>query len=99
MTSNGPPTPKGVRGPTPPLVSMVSEEEWEMEIPTTGSPSGGWGVGSMTPPTQGGEMVPAPDDTHRFFSHQILWGAGGAHSEGRRTMSPPLLNKRRQIIP
>ena len=61
MTSNGPPTPKGVGGPPPPLVSRGSEEEWEMEIPTAGSPSGGEGGGSMTPHTQGGGMVPAPD--------------------------------------
>jgi len=32
MTSNGPPTPKGVGGPSPPLVSRGSEEGWEMEI-------------------------------------------------------------------
>jgi len=61
MTSNGPPTPKGVGGPTPPLVSRGSEEEWEMDIPTAGSPSGGVGGGSMTPRTQGEGMVPAPD--------------------------------------
>jgi len=38
MPSNGFPTPKGVGGPTPPLVSRGSEEEWEMKIPTGGSP-------------------------------------------------------------
>jgi len=61
MTSNGPPTPKGVGGPTPPLVSRGSEEEWEMEKPTAGSPSGGGGRGSMTPPTPEEGMAPAPE--------------------------------------
>jgi len=61
MTPNGPPTPKGVGGPPPPLVSRGGEEGWEMEIPTAGSPSGRGGWGSTTPPTQGGGMVPAPE--------------------------------------
>ena len=42
MPSNGPPTPKGVKGfggPTPPLVSRGSEEEFVMKLPTGGSPS------------------------------------------------------------
>jgi len=39
MPSNGPPTPKGVGGPTPPLVSRGSEEEWKMKIPTGGPPT------------------------------------------------------------
>jgi len=59
MTSNGPPTPKGVAGPPPPLVSRGSEEGWEMEIPTAGSPSRGGGRGPTTPPTQGRGMAPA----------------------------------------
>ena len=54
MTSNGPPTPKGVGGPSPPLVSRGSEEGWEMEIPTMGFPSRGGGGGPRTPPTQEG---------------------------------------------
>ena len=54
MTSNGPPTPNGVGGPTPPLVSRGSEEEWEMEIPTAWSPSGGGGGGPTTPAPEGG---------------------------------------------
>jgi len=54
MTSNGHPTPKGVGGPTPPLVSRGSEEEREMKIPTAGSPSGGGGGGSNGPPHRGG---------------------------------------------
>jgi len=36
MPSNGPLTPKGVGGPTPPLVSRGSEEEWEMKYPQGG---------------------------------------------------------------
>ena len=39
MPSNGSPTPKGVGGPTPPLVSRGSEEEWKMKIPTGGPPT------------------------------------------------------------
>jgi len=57
MTSNGTPTPKGVGIPTPPLVSRGSEEEWEMEIPTTGSPSRGGGVIA----TPGWVMAPVPE--------------------------------------
>ena len=54
MTFNGPPTPKGVGGPSPPLVSRGSEEGWDPEIPTRGFPSeeGGGGLGS--PPSPGG---------------------------------------------
>jgi len=54
MTSNGPPTPKGVGGPSPPLVSRGSEEGWEMEIPTLGPPSEGGGGGPGPPPTPEG---------------------------------------------
>jgi len=51
MPSNGPPTPKGVGGPTPPLVSRGSEEEFDMKIPTGGSPSvEGGGGGQRLPP-------------------------------------------------
>jgi len=38
MPSNGPPTPKGVGGPTPPLVSRGSGEEGGTKIPTGGPP-------------------------------------------------------------
>ena len=38
MTPNGPPTPKGVGGPSTPLVSRGSEEGWDPEIPTMGPP-------------------------------------------------------------
>jgi len=41
MPSNGPPTPKGVGGPTPPLVSRVSEEEGGERKTTEGLPSSG----------------------------------------------------------
>ena len=61
VTSNGPPTPKGVGGPTPPLVSRGSEEEWEMKIPTAGSPSGGGEGGPTAPPTPEGGMAPSPE--------------------------------------
>ena len=39
MSSNGPPTPKGVGGPTPPLVSRGSEEEGGTRKSTEGLPS------------------------------------------------------------
>ena len=39
MPSNGPPTPKGVGGPTPPLVSRGSEEEGGTRKSTEGLPS------------------------------------------------------------
>ena len=54
MPSNGPPTPKGVGGPTPPLVSRGSEVEWGTRIPTGGSPSLD-GRGGPTSPPQGDE--------------------------------------------
>ena len=59
MTSNGPPTPKGVGGPSHPLVSRRSKEGWEMEIPTMGFPSVEGGGGLGPPPTPG--VVQAAD--------------------------------------
>jgi len=53
MPSNGPPTPKGVGGPSPPLVSSGSEEELDMQIPTGGSPTGEGGGRRL--PLQGDE--------------------------------------------
>jgi len=38
MPSNGPPTPKGVGGPTPPLVSKGREEKGGTRMPTGGFP-------------------------------------------------------------
>jgi len=48
MASNGPPTPKGVGGPTPPLVSRGSEEVGGTSRPTGGPPyvEGGGGLTS-----------------------------------------------------
>ena len=57
MTPNGPPTPKGVGGPSTPLVSRGSEEGWDMEIPTMGIPSAEGGGGPGPPPTPGGVQV------------------------------------------
>ena len=54
MTPNGPPTPKGVGGPSTPLVSRGSEEGWDMEIPTMGFPSAEGGGGWDPPPLRGG---------------------------------------------
>jgi len=70
VTSTGPPTPNGVGGPTPPLVSRGSEEELEMKIPTVGSPSGGVGGVPTAPPPPGGGEGACP-----------CTGAGGAHYE------------------
>ena len=45
MTPNGPPTPKGVGGPSTPLVSRGSEDGWDPEIPTMGLHSAERGSG------------------------------------------------------
>ena len=63
MTFNGSPTPKGVGGPSPPLVSRGSEKGWEMEIPTMGFPSVEGGGGQRPPPTPG--RVQAADTRDR----------------------------------
>jgi len=59
MPSNGPPTPKGVGGPTPSLVSKGSEEEGGTRIPTEGFPSSDR-KGDPTSPPRGREEAPAP---------------------------------------
>jgi len=59
MPSNGPPTPKGVGGPTPPLVSKGSEEEGGTRIPTGWFPSLDRRGDRRSPPL-GGEEAPAP---------------------------------------
>ena len=59
MSSNGPPTPKGVGGPTPSLVSKGSEEEGGTRIPTGGFPSLDR-KGEPTSPPQDGEEASAP---------------------------------------
>jgi len=58
---NGPPTPIGVGGPTPPLVSGGREEEWRMKIPTAGPPNLQEGGGSTSPPIPGGRGGPTPN--------------------------------------
>jgi len=58
MSSNGPPTPKGVGGPTPPLVSRGSEEEGGTKKPTEGFPSSDR-EGEPTSPPRDGEEAPA----------------------------------------
>ena len=62
MTTNGPPTPKGVGGPSTPLVSRGSEEGWDPEIPTMGFPSAEGGGGLGPPPTPGGAQDGGPHD-------------------------------------
>ena len=59
MPSNGPPTPKGVGGPTPPLVSRGSEEEGGTRRPTGGPPFVEGRGGPTSPPRDRGE-APAP---------------------------------------
>ena len=59
MTSNGPPIPKGVGGPTPPLVSQRSDVQVETRILTGGSPSLD-GRGDPTSPPLGRGEEPAP---------------------------------------
>jgi len=51
MPSNGPPTPQGVGGPTPPLVSRGSEEEGGKRETAEGLLSPGW-EGKSTSPAQ-----------------------------------------------
>ena len=75
MTPNGPPTPKGVGGPSPSLVSRGSEEGWEMEIPTMGFPSEEGGGGLGPPPTPGG--VHAADTWDRRGSNLGRGGGKG----------------------
>ena len=61
MASNGPPTPKGVGGPTPPLMSRGSVEEGRTRIPTgglpfldgRGGPTSPLGRGKASAPTRG----------------------------------------------
>ena len=54
MTPNGPPTPKGVGGPSTPLVSRGSEDGWDPKIPTMGLPSAEGGGGLRPPPPSEG---------------------------------------------
>ena len=56
---NGPPTPIGEGGPTPPLVSRGSEEEWKMKIPQEGPlPRRGGGVQHLLPLRGEGSAYP-----------------------------------------
>ena len=67
MPSNGPPTPQGVGGPTPPLVSRGSEEEGGKRISLEGLPPTGRKGYSASPareeeessaPSRGGGKCP-----------------------------------------
>ena len=69
MPSNGPPTPQGVGGPTPPLVSRGSEEEGGKRKSSEGLPPTGRKGYSASPareeeessaPNRGGGSAPAP---------------------------------------
>ena len=60
MPSNGPPTPQGVGGPTPPLVSRGSEEEGGKRISLEGLPPPGR-KGYSASPAQEEEELSAPN--------------------------------------
>ena len=78
MPSNGPPTPQGVGGPTPPLVSRGSEEEGGKRISSEGFPPRGR-KGYSASPVREEEKLPAPNR---------VGGEGPCHSEGGEE-SPP----------
>jgi len=84
MPFNGPPTPKGVRGPTPPLVSKGSEEEGGTRIPTGGFPSSD-GRGDPTSPPLGRGEAPAPTK-----------GRGGLFRNQEADEEPPPTQRRRE---
>ena len=79
MTFNGSPTPKGVGGPSPPLVSRGSEKGWEMEIPTMGFPSVEGGGGKDPPLLRGGSRPRT----------RGIGGGTGCIGKGRNCPSPP----------
>ena len=60
MPSNGPPTPQGVGGPTPPLVSRGSEEEGGKGISLKGLPPTGR-KGHSASPAREEEELSAPN--------------------------------------
>ena len=87
MPSSGPPIPKVVGGPTPPLVSRGSEEEWKMKIPTGGPPTlvGG---GSPTSPPTGGREASAPTQRGGEMHPPTQWG-GEVHPPREGRENPP----------
>ena len=58
MPSTGPPTPQGVGGPTPPLVSRGSEEEGGKRLSVEGLPSPGRKGNSTSPARVEDEVSP-----------------------------------------
>ena len=78
MSSNGPPTPQGVGGPTPPLVSRGSEEEGGKRISLEGLPPLGR-KGYSASPAREEEELPGPNR---------VGGEGPCHSEGGEESSP-----------
>ena len=78
MPSNGPPTPQGVGGPTPPLVSRGSEEEGGKRISSEGLPPLGR-KGYSASPAREEEELPAPNR---------MGGEGPCHSEGGEEPPP-----------
>jgi len=97
MTPNGPPTPKGVGGPSPPLVSRGSEEGWEMEIPTLGFPSEEGGRGLGPPPTPGGVHAA---DTRDRRGYRLGWeGEEGPLPNQQETRDHSLTHIDRRGLP
>ena len=78
MPSNGPPTPQGVGGPTPPLVSRGSVEEGGKRISSEGLPPLGR-KGYSASPAREEEELPAPNR---------VGGEGPRYSEGGEEPPP-----------
>jgi len=70
MSSNGPPTPTGVGGPTPPLVSRGSEEEGGTKKPTEGFPSSDREGEPTSSPRDGEEAPASKKERGRIFRNQ-----------------------------
>jgi len=87
MPSSGPPTPNGVGGPTPPLVSRGSVEEWKTKIPTWGPPTSNGGGGPTPPPTGergGGE----PDGPLKRIDTTVPHELGTTHVRSKQEPPP-----------
>jgi len=93
MPSSGSPTPKWVGGPTPPLVSRGSEEEWKMKIPTGGPPTSVGGKGGVCP--YRGERGTYPYSGAGRGASPYSTGGRGA-SPGRGERAPPHPGRERE---
>ena len=89
MPSNGPPTPQGVGGPTPPLVSRGSEEEGGKRKTTEGLPSSGK-KGTLTSPSRF-EVEASPSNSE--------WGECIQSLKGDEELPPTHGRKEGRILP